>query len=176
MGINNAYEYCDPIAATCTLARAWPKATFNWPAGMPRTMFMGTTTMNFIDAKGQTTTYTFKAYDANKNGSAVEEGYIEGIDWSPRLVSIAPYGTSQVFTYDYKNVWSIPTCINAQASADPHLSGQNFGCWDVRLTHGGQVTSATKMSLATGYDMNEPYYSDTINGVWFTNNNEITWY
>ncbi|HVY23973.1 MAG TPA: hypothetical protein VG962_11545 [Steroidobacteraceae bacterium] len=160
VGINNAYEYCIPTATDCSLTRSWPKATFNWPAGMPKTMFIGTTSMNVIDAKGQQTTFFFNTYDLAKLGSVVKEGYVANIEFSPRLVGVAPYGSTQVYTYDFKNVWSIPTCIDTRMT---DVLVQSFGCWDYRLQNAGVVVSATKMGVTTGYDMNEPYYSDMMN-------------
>lgn len=29
--INNAYEFCDPLADSCTLTKTWPKAQYTWP-------------------------------------------------------------------------------------------------------------------------------------------------
>ncbi len=142
VGINNAYEYCVPTDIACTLTRTWPKATFNWPAGMPRTMYLGSTSMNVVNAKGQKTTYTFKAYDMNIDpiSGTLEPGYTQNTDFSPRLVSIAPYGTSQVFTYDYKNVWAYKP-----------------GNLDLRLQTAGVVKTATRFGLTSVYDMNTTY-------------------
>src|SRR6185436_14845619 len=55
-GINNAIEFCAPSATDCTLVKSWPTATFNWPAGMPRTMFLGDTQASVVDMFGRTTT------------------------------------------------------------------------------------------------------------------------
>ncbi|MES1195925.1 MAG: hypothetical protein ABUL58_03175, partial [Steroidobacter sp.] len=142
VGINDAYEYCTPTATDCTLTRTWPKATFNWPAGMPRTMYLGSTSMNVVNAAGQQTTYTFQAYDMNIDpiSGNVEPGYTQNTDFSPRLVSVAPYGTTPQFTYDYKNVWAY----------------QPYNL-DVRLQTAGVVKQATRWGLTTIYDMNSTY-------------------
>ncbi len=58
VGINNAVEYCDPTADTCSLSNAWPTATFNWAAtgqGPP-----GTFTVT--DAAGRVTRFTEDQY------------------------------------------------------------------------------------------------------------------
>jgi RHS repeat-associated protein len=50
--INNAVEYCDPLAASCTLANAWPEASYT--SNYSYTQFTGVT-----DPVGGTTTYTY---------------------------------------------------------------------------------------------------------------------
>src|SRR5690606_2954375 len=95
VGINAAVEYCDWTETTCTLTNTWPRATFDWPPGMPRTMYIGTSKVDVTDAQGLTTRYGFTAYDlALKEGGVVADGYVPGQEYSPRLTSISPPNAS----------------------------------------------------------------------------------
>lgn len=51
--INNAYEYCAPTAATCSLRMNWPTATYSFAAAPNNGM-----TMTATDASGAVTVYT----------------------------------------------------------------------------------------------------------------------
>jgi hypothetical protein len=153
--INNSYEYCAPAAASCSLTRTWPTATFNWPAGMPRTMYLGTTDINVVDAAGRTTTYRYKAYDLayeGLQGGVVAQGQTLGREMSPRLISALTANSPDQYTYDYKNLWAT-------------LGGDGaFGTWDTRLRTAGVVISATKgLAGSSGYNLLGRYYDDLYN-------------
>ncbi len=77
-GINSAIEYCPPTTPDCTLTRSWPTATFDWPAGMPRTMFIGESFVYVTDDHGAVTRLRFKAYDLAYNGTSVMPPYVPG--------------------------------------------------------------------------------------------------
>jgi YD repeat-containing protein len=53
--INNAYDYCDPMADTCTLTRAWPTVTYARQAPNGNVINM---VMTVTDAAGRATRYT----------------------------------------------------------------------------------------------------------------------
>jgi hypothetical protein len=160
--INNAYEYCAPTATDCTLTNTWPTATFNWPAGMPRTMFIGTSDVTVTDSAGRTTTYRYQAYDlayASEQGGPIVQGQTLGHEMSPRLILASTASSPARYAYDYKNIWAT-------------LGGDGaFGTWDVRLQSAGVVISATRGAHpASGYNMLGRYYDDLYNtngdGVW----------
>ena len=50
--LNNAVEYCDPVAVTCTFANAWPTASY------ARSEASGVVTSTVTDAAGRVTRYT----------------------------------------------------------------------------------------------------------------------
>lgn len=152
IGINAAVEYCAWTATTCSLTNTWPKATFDWPAGMPRTMYIGTSKVDVTDARGLTTTYGFTAYDlAFKEGGVVADGYVPGREYSPRLTSVSPPNASNRtrVTYDYKNVFL--------------TTDFGTGTQDRRLQTSGVTKSAQRGGVNEGYDMLRPYYTDSQN-------------
>ncbi len=67
-GINAAVEYCsDNSTVTCSLTKAWPTATFSWPNGMPRTLYINDPSTNesgvfsVMDAQKKRTEFHFQA-------------------------------------------------------------------------------------------------------------------
>jgi YD repeat-containing protein len=155
--INTAHEYCTPTATTCTLTQNWPTATFNWPAGMPRSMFIGDSTMNIVDAQGGVTEYRFRAYDLayDEYGNVVEP-YRPNEEMSPRLVGIKPAASNVVrFTYDYINKFN--------------LNSYGESTWNLRAFDAGVVRSATDIAKSAAYAMLQPYmgtdyYNDGFGG------------
>jgi len=148
-GINAAVEYCPWSSADCPLTHSWPTATFSWPPGMPRTMYLGDSTVKVTDAGGLTTSYKFRAYDLayNQFGSVVPP-YVAGREFSPRLVGIAPPGaTATKFTYDYENLFA----PNAGTGLD------------IRLQSAGIVKSATRLGAVGSYDMLFDFNGETQN-------------
>jgi hypothetical protein len=162
-GINAAVEHCAWTSANCTLQlpERWPKATFEWPAGMPRTMYIGDSIAKVIDAAGLTTQYKFRAYDLayGENGIVVQP-YTPGTEFSPRLIEITPPGaTAAKVTYDFKNLFA--------GAGDPEGFG---GWWQVRLQSAGIVKQATRLNLDADYDLFLSYqYGDTQNMVFGPN-------
>lgn len=148
--INNAVEFCSPTAQDCSLTYPWPTATFDWPAGMPRTMFIGESTINVIDPEGGITKYRFRAYDLAYNASGgVEQPYVPGTEFSPRLVGVTPAGSSsEHFTYDFKNIF----LHNSDA----------FGWWVYRAQTSGVVIKATNIGKSTQYSMLQEYMGTSI--------------
>lgn len=110
MAINNAVDYCStlrnddgqPLAQAITqacpnLSKSWPKVTYDWPAGMPRSMYIRPTTFTVTDAIGKVTEYRHAPYSS----------YIQGVQNNPnkkvpRLTAIKDASSNvPVMNYDY---------------------------------------------------------------------------
>jgi hypothetical protein len=150
-GVNAAVEHCPWTTASCTPANAWPTATFEWPTGMPRTMYIGDSIVRVTDATGLTTKYTFRAQDlAYDEFGTVIAPYVPGREFSPRLYAITlPGATANKFTYEYKNLF---------ASVD-----YGAGAYDIRLQSAGVVKQATRLGVTGTYDIAKNYFGDTQN-------------
>lgn len=89
-GINNAVDYCDPLATTCTgLTRTWPVAQYVQPSS---------SVLQVTDTLSRTTTYTFA-------GGSLGNGYIASIqspDTNRSLITIG-YGPNDVRVSSYSN-------------------------------------------------------------------------
>jgi hypothetical protein len=121
IGINNAVEYCSPVAArdVCDLEEDWPRATFTWPGGMPQAIYLGKNVVTIENATGGVTELHYEAHDAslldlNKpNGTAQEN--LRGIIWSPRLVGVKSAASEVIDrTYTYENIGSWSTLSSPQ--------------------------------------------------------------
>ncbi|GLX78743.1 hypothetical protein tinsulaeT_20830 [Thalassotalea insulae] len=104
--INNAVEYCDPVAVDCALNSNWPKVTYDWPDGMPRAMYIGDSVFTVTDAMNRVTEYHHKAIDEviySSSGEVIVG--TPGESYVPRIVRVKD-ATSNVISmnYDYKNV------------------------------------------------------------------------
>lgn len=143
--INNAFEFCTPTDQDCDLDYNWPTATFDWPPGMPRTMFIGESTVSITDADGGVTKYRFLAHDLAYNEfGGVEPCCQPGTEFSPRIVAVTPAGSSsENLTYEYKNIF----IYNSHA----------LGWWVHRAQTAGVVTRATHIGRHTSYSMLQDY-------------------
>jgi YD repeat-containing protein len=145
--LNNAFEYCVPAPVTCSPSQSWPTATFDWPPGMPRTMFIGDSVVTVTDATGATTQFRHHAYDLayDKNGQ-VPAGFVPGTMFSPRLVGIKTAGSTQeTFTYDYYNLFNMQ-------------SGGWGRTWNTRAQDAGVTKSATHIGQTVNYTMLAPQF------------------
>jgi hypothetical protein len=149
-GINAWKVYCPWTTATCAAAgNEWPTAEFEWPPGMPRTMYIGDSLVKVTDSAKRVTTYRFRAYDlAYDEFGVVIPPYIINREFSPRLKEIIPPGASGVkMTYDYKN-----------------LFGANMFRLDYRLQSAGVIRTATRLGQSNSYTINQDFMgSDTQN-------------
>jgi hypothetical protein len=115
MGVNNAIDYCSTNDdLPCNVTKNWPTATFNWPAGMPRAFYVGSSTFSVVDALNRTTEYFITALDRREVelfgggkdvlGGTIDRGFI------PRLKAIKD-ATSQVVTneFSYQSIASNAT-------------------------------------------------------------------
>ncbi|TVZ37115.1 hypothetical protein P886_1454 [Alteromonadaceae bacterium 2753L.S.0a.02] len=133
VGINRAVDYCDSNdSISCTgLSVDWPKATFSWPQGMPRSFFLGESKVTVEDARGGITDFYYEAQDLSVVDEALDDNYSthpwkrrEG--WVPRLVAVKTSESDVVnYTYEYKNwyrSWFNQTTVGlgpTAAGADP---------------------------------------------------------
>jgi hypothetical protein len=142
--INNAIEYCAPSATTCSLANSWPIVTFDWPAGMPRTMFIGDSEARVTNPAGAIAKFRFRAYDLVIGDPNSPPAYPLDTWFSPRLVGVTPFGsTSEAYGYDFKNVFNSDSSL--------------FGSWSWRAQTAGAVTTARYMDKTIGYTLLQPY-------------------
>jgi hypothetical protein len=142
-GINAWKIHCPWTPATCPAAgNEWPTATFEWPAGMPRTMYIGDSLVRVTNSAKQVTTYKFRAYDlAYDEFGVVIPPYTPGREFSPRLKEITPPGANTVkLTYDYKNLFAA-----------------NSAGLDHRLQKAGVVTTATRPGVYNSYTIGQLY-------------------
>lgn len=141
--INNAVEYCDPtILAPCALTGNWPKATFTWPGGMPRAIFIANTTFTVENAAGESTNFTYQAQDVgfDVDTQSYISGYAAGSLISPRLISVKPsQATVPTVSYTYKNTFKTMSTGNGSA---PYVDDSCLP---------GIVTSATGMMGTSSY-------------------------
>lgn len=147
-GVNAWKVFCPWTTATCPAAgNEWPTAKFEWPAGMPRTMFIGDSLVKVTNAAKQVTTYKYHAYDlAYDEFGTVIPPYVVNTEFSPRLKEITPPGASAArFTYDYKNLFAA-----------------NMFRMDYRLQTAGVVTVATRLGASGGYSINQQYMGSDI--------------
>ncbi|MEY4588851.1 MAG: hypothetical protein RL497_927, partial [Pseudomonadota bacterium] len=116
-GINTAYEYCNQ-KAPCTLNYPWPTATFDWPGGMPRALYVGTSIFRVTNATGGVTEYTYEAHDAAVHEGHLLQNYLDKPNtyMVPRLSAIKPVGAKKptVF-YEYDTIiqHSKPADVNS---------------------------------------------------------------
>lgn len=155
--INTSYEYCTPTATTCTLTNTWPTATFNWPAGMPRSMFIGDSTMNIVDAEGGVTEYTFRAYDLayDEYGNVVDP-YRPNEEMSPRMIGVKPAAASSIrYRYDYITKFN--------------YNSYGYATWNERAFDAGVIRSSSDIARTGTYSMlqafiGSEYYNDGFGG------------
>jgi hypothetical protein len=136
--INNAIEYCAPSAPTCSLAHSWPTATFDWPAGMPRAMYLGNSQATITNATGAIAKFDFRAYGISGPGTPA--------NWySPRLIAVTPFGmSSPQYTYDFDTLWQ-------------SVHEGDYGSWSYRAQSAGVVKRATNMERSQTYSWQNAY-------------------
>jgi hypothetical protein len=151
---------CAPTNASC-LSRAWPTATFTWPAGMPRLMYCGESVFEVQTPTG-TTTYRYKPHDLAYSGSNLVEGYTPGEQISPRLYKIKPANsTVESIEYTYKNIFQIfvvgvreDTVFTA---ADPGTYPTQMGFFERLVQQSGTMVTARVMDRTNEYQMGGTY-------------------
>jgi hypothetical protein len=171
MGVNNAIDYCSPNDdLPCNFTRAWPTATFNWPAGMPRAFYVGSSTFSVVDSLNRTTEYFIEAFDRQEIelygggkdalGGTIDRGFV------PRLIAIKD-ATSQVVTnrFYYVNIANnaaangpFPIWVESEAGrikAAASLKGQT--CYTanqiVSALDVGTIDQCSELALSNGSDL-----------------------
>ncbi len=101
--INNAIDYCDPLADTCTgLTQSWPTLTYT-------TQIVGSTRVeNVTDSLGRTTQFLFNATSSRltgvkRPGSSSNDVTI-GYDGNQRVSSVAIPGRTTSYTWSLSGV------------------------------------------------------------------------
>ena len=147
--VNSAFENCAVDNVLCNLK--WPKVTFEWPVGMPRSMYQGESTLKVTDAMGGVTEFRFKSFDLAYDAGVPVEGKTPGERFSPRLVGVKPATSSQIeYKYTYKNLFYPVSADNSS--------------WFQLAQDAGVITSATRVGNGTGYYIDDAYYGDVKNG------------
>ncbi|MFG6488773.1 hypothetical protein ACG04R_18960 [Roseateles sp. BYS78W] len=152
VAINNTVDYCDPsyltqypdVNSACPglTVNNWPRATYLWPSGMPRAMFLQENSLVVLDSEGGRTEYKHRPYA--KPAQAGDPNFR-----AVRLVGIkSSRATVSEVTYDYSTTDWIAN-----------------GTWKVWWTPGAIATLSlsTIGSTAWGYTLNQPY--QPLNGV-----------
>lgn len=99
--INRALEYCpaDYDQPSCGhLKHDWPSATFTWPGGMPRAIYLDDSVFTVKDAAGGITEYHFRAHDVMLRENGKYAGNIDDVNY--------PYEQGTFFPYYPKQMWS----------------------------------------------------------------------
>jgi len=146
--INMARENCVALEQSCS--GNWPRAEFDWPAGMPRAKFIGTSMFKVIDATGGVTTYHFRAFDlAYDDYGNLIAGQTPGQRFSPRLVAIKPASSDfispQYYQYAYR------TQVN--------MGGSNDATYVRYVETAGVIKSAQMGDRTNGYLIGEAHYA-----------------
>ena len=108
VALNNDEQTCSLTATTCSYASHWPKATYVWPAGMPRVSYLPEP-VDFIvkDAENRQTKFTMRGFDIATPLAAFSSGYWADIMPGERAVSrithvTPPSGKTIEYTYENK--------------------------------------------------------------------------
>ncbi len=161
--INTAIE---PVLESCNISTGapctWPTATFTWPGGMPRAMFIDKSTFSVTNAAGVKTDLIYEAQDA---GIPTDPTIPSNTPWklvAPRLVEIKSAGaTASTAFYTYRN--KNPKVTTYGGEGFPVTTYANYN--DDSLLP-GILTSATGMQGPQGYsegDLRE-YHGKTYSG------------
>lgn len=104
VAINNTVDYCNPggtsfyasVADACpNMSRTWPTASYEWPHGMPRGMYLADASFKVTDASGKVTEYMHHPYT---KPAVLNDPKFR----APRIVGIKSGNRSTPYvTYDY---------------------------------------------------------------------------
>ena len=109
--INNAYEYCDPVANSCALNYEWPTTRYQWPKSWEMFALDGhgadtaSAVFTVTDAQGVTTEYTHQRFlIKDAFGVPIPDVY-DGNQHVTRLTKIKQSTSANVSTtlYTYKD-------------------------------------------------------------------------
>jgi hypothetical protein len=156
VAINNSLEYCQPSAATCALSNSWPTVAFEWPHGMPRSIYIGDSQARVIGPDGGVTKFDFRAYDLSIDedagiypaGVPLHNPYQANTNFSPRLLGVTlARSTSRTFEYDFKTKFN--------------YTRTEMGGWIVRAQTAGVIQSARFMDRTVGYSVFQGFQGST---------------
>jgi RHS repeat-associated protein len=128
--INNAVEYCDPAAYTCSLTNTWPQVTYNtWHGGIIEAA---------TDPEGRTTNYTYgTGLTGIKPAGASVNSVTVGYDASNRVSSVSASGGTWYYGYPSGTQTTV---------TDPSSQVRT-----VNYNSNGQITSAIANGQTTGF-------------------------
>lgn len=157
---------CSTGWATC-LQRAWPTATFTWPPGMPRTMYIGKRVFT-VDTPSGRTAYEYEPYDLAKNGNVVVTGYTVGQRISPRLKSIKPVSSlSATLEYTYKNLFVYTSVglrediFGVQYAPTNGTFPTGMGDSAALVQDAGVIETAKRLEERNSYEMGQVYQHES---------------
>jgi YD repeat-containing protein len=150
--LNSAIDYCTDDYTSCAFTKTWPTATFNWPAGMPRSIYIDSSVFSVVDASSRTTEYYFEAQDLayDRFGQRVQL-ITPNTRFSPRVVDLK-LANSTVKTQHF-------SYINVVREVDRNAGFMDFALFypDVVLdTDVGQIIGASKYGEGTNYNLGRP--------------------
>ena len=118
VAINSAVEFCDRLSgsfeignrAHCAYSNDWPTASFQWPAGMPKVLHVGSNQVSVSDSKGRTSTYYIDGM-----ATAKEDGNGD-FYYAPRLRKFkSADATAPDVEYSYRHIWTEERFFGIQA-------------------------------------------------------------
>jgi hypothetical protein len=147
--INLARENC--LYPNCTMN--WPKAEFDWPAGMPRSIFIGTSQFKVKDAVGAETIFYFRSVDLafDEYGNYIQ-GEQVGQRYSPRLEGIKS-GNSKPGTMDFEYTYKTKTDMRSAEGVT----------WVSYIHVPGVINTAKSRDRLSGYSIESQYHSTVQN-------------
>lgn len=175
--VNNAV--CSTGSSSC-MQRSWPTATFTWPPGMPRTMYIGRRVFTVDTPEGRTT-YEYEPYDLAKNGNVVVSGYTAGQRISPRLRSVKPATSlSATLEYTYKNLFQYTSVglrddlFGIEYVPPAGTFPMGMGDYATLVQDAGVIETAKRIDERNAYDMGLVYMNESssqnvgalVGGVW----------
>lgn len=175
--VNNAV--CSTAAPAC-LQRTWPTATFTWPPGMPRTLYIGKRVFT-VDTPAGRTVYEYEPYDLAKDGNVVVGGYQVGQRISPRLKSIKPVSSLvPTLEYTYKNLFVFTSVglrddfFGVQYAPPVGTFPSGMGSYAALVQDAGVIESAKRIGERKTYEMGQIYMHESssqnvgtvLGGVW----------
>jgi hypothetical protein len=176
-GINNAIDYCHKTASTCNYTKDWPTVTYEWPAGMPKAFWVGSSVFKVTDAMGRTTEYKHEAIDIydgviGASPSSLNKFFI------PRIVEIKDSRSNAAkMSYNYFNKGTYTSGIItgglswqagevgvlANAVNNGVTQGYNIGLKET--TQYGYIIRTSNQSLGPSYKGVKSYFFDPHHGV-----------
>ena len=150
VAINNAVDYCalntiayqTSVATACPgLTKVWPTATYAWPGGMPRAMYLADASFTVTDSLGRVTEYMHHPYA--KPPALLDPQYR-----IPRIIGIKRWGeAAPAIGYDYVTL--------------THSSGDAYSLMPV--IYGGPTAQLSSSTVSTnpadviGYTIGQQY-------------------
>lgn len=102
VAVNRGYEYC-ANSGTCSFQQTWPTATYHWPAGMPKAMYVQDAVFSVTDSAGRVTEYHHTPFDIDEGQPYPESPQNRFVT---RISDVRLAGqTTESISYSYTNVF-----------------------------------------------------------------------